>query len=278
MNIAIVGLGLIGGSIAKALKKRTPHTVLGMDTDQQVIYKALLLDSIDNVLNEEKLGICDFVIVATYPAAAVEFVEKHAASFKPGAIVMDVCGVKKAVCEPLMKLAENYNFTFVGGHPMAGIEYSGFDHSTNSMFENASMILTPPPGMDIQFLDMLKQFWCALGFRRVVITTPDNHDRIIAYTSQLAHVVSGAYVLSPTALDHDGFSAGSYKDMTRVAWLNPSMWAELFMENRDNLLFEIDTFIAEMQKYRDALADEDTEGLMALLDEGRRIKEEVDGH
>jgi len=276
MNIAIVGLGLIGGSIAKALKKRTPHTVLGMDTDQQVIYKALLLDSIDNVLNEEKLGICDFVIVATYPAAAVEFVEKHAASFKPGAIVMDVCGVKKAVCEPLMKLAENYNFTFVGGHPMAGIEYSGFDHSTNSMFENASMILTPPPGMDIQFLDMLKQFWCTLGFRRVVITTPDNHDRIIAYTSQLAHVVSGAYILSPTALDHDGFSAGSYKDMTRVARLNETMWTELFLDNKDHLVHEIDSLMEHLSAVRNAISDGNADSLKELLRYGREQKELAD--
>lgn len=277
MNIAIIGLGLIGGSLARCLKKNTPHTVLGMDTDPQVIYKARLLDAIDGELTEERLSICDMVIVATWPKAAVAYMQEHADHLKSGAMVTDVCGVKSAVCQPLWALAEEKGFTFVGGHPMAGIEYSGFDHSRADLFENASMILTPPKGMDIQTLAWLKHFWHGLGFGRVVMTTPENHDRVIAYTSQLAHVVSSAYVQSPAALEHFGFSAGSFRDLTRVARLNPDMWTELFFENRGPLLGELDTLIGNLTRYRDALRDGNTEAMHSLLTEGTRRKEQADG-
>lgn len=172
MNIAVIGLGLIGGSIAKCIKKLTPHTVLGADTSEQVLYKAKLLEAIDGELTGERLAICDMVIVATWPKAAVDYVTTHADGIKKGALVIDVCGVKSAVCEPLWRVAEEHGFVFVGGHPMAGIEYSGFDHATATLFNRASMILTPPRGTDIQTLDFLKHFWRGLGFGRVVITTP----------------------------------------------------------------------------------------------------------
>lgn len=276
MNIAVIGLGLIGGSVAKSLKKHTPHTVLGMDASEQVMYKAKLLDAIDGELTEERLAICDIVIIATWPLAAVAYVREHMAHFKPGALVMDVCGVKRAVCEPIWKMAEKADFTFVGGHPMAGIEYSGFDHATAALFENASMILTPPRGINIQTLDFLKHFWRELGFARVVMTTPENHDRVIAYTSQLAHVVSSAYIRSPFALEHHGFSAGSFKDMTRVARLDERMWTELFQLNRDPLLQELDSLIDHLCEYRDALRADDSEGLRAILKEGRERKQMAD--
>ncbi|NLO85485.1 MAG: prephenate dehydrogenase [Clostridiales bacterium] len=275
MNIAVVGLGLIGGSIAKCIKKLTPHTVLGMDVSEQVMYKARLLDAIDLELTAERLAICDMVIVATWPKTAVSYVEQNAALIKKGAIVIDVCGVKTAICEPLWKIADENGFLFVGGHPMAGIEYSGFDHALATLFQNASMILTPPKGTDIQTLDFLKHFWRELGFGRVVITTPENHDQVIAYTSQLAHVVSSAYVLSPSAMEHHGFSAGSFKDMTRVAKLNEDMWTELFFCNREPLLSELDIFMENLQKYRDALAASDEEAMRVLLRTGREHKEEA---
>lgn len=274
MNIAVIGLGLIGGSIAKSLKKRTPHTVLGMDANEQVMYKAKLLDAIDGELNDERLSICDMVIVATWPVAAVDYICQHVTAFKPGAVIMDVCGVKREVCEPIWAL--DGDFIFVGGHPMAGIEYSGFDHATATLFDNASMILTPPRGTDIQTLEMLKHFWRELGFGRVVMTTPENHDRVIAYTSQLAHVVSSAYIRSPFALEHHGFSAGSFRDMTRVARLDENMWTELFELNRDPLLQELDCLIDHLCEYRDALRAGDHEGLKSLLKEGRERKQLAD--
>ena len=269
MNIAMVGLGLIGGSLAKCVKKRTPHTVLGTDVSQQVLYKAKLLDAIDGELTKERLSICDMVIIATWPHDAVEYVTAHADAIGRGAIVIDVCGVKAAVCEPLWKLAKEKGFTFVGGHPMAGIEFFGFDHASATLFENASMILTPPRDADIGLLNRLKEFWRALGFGQVVITTPATHDRVVAYTSQLAHVVSSAFVKSPTALSHKGFSAGSYQDMTRVARLNEDMWTELFLCNQGPLLNELDLLIAHLEEYREALARGDTERLRGLLRDGR---------
>ena len=253
MHIALVGLGLIGGSLAKCIKKHTPHTVLGTDICEQVVYQAKLLEAIDGELTPERLGICNMVIVAAWPEAAVEYVKTHSDFFMPGALVMDVCGVKSEVCRPLWKLAEEKGFTFVGGHPMAGIEYSGFAHASSTLFDNASMILTPPPNVEITMLSELKQFWRDLGFGKVVITTPEEHDEVIAYTSQLPHVLSSAFIKSPAAQLHLGFSAGSFKDMSRVAKLNEEMWTELFLANRQPLLSELDLFMANLSVYRTAL-------------------------
>lgn len=277
MNIAIIGLGLIGGSMAKTIHKLMPqHTILGMDTNPQVIFKAKLLEAIDTELTPERLAICDMIFVATWPRAAVEYVRENAGHIRPGATVIDLCGVKRAVCEPLFEVAREHGFLFVGGHPMAGMEYSGFDHATASLFHDASMILTPPPGTEIQVLAELKHFFRELGFARVVLTTPEEHDRVIGYTSQLAHVVSSAYVKSPEAMEHHGFSAGSFHDMTRVARLSPQMWAELFLLNREPLLGELDALIAHLNEYRQVLESGDEERLRALLREGTERKEIVD--
>lgn len=276
MQIGIVGLGLIGGSIAKAIKKFTPHTVLGYDADPQVMYKAKLLDAIDGELTPERIGICDWLIIAIRPAAAVLYVVENADRIQPGTTVMDVCGVKQSVCAPLWQLARDKGFTFIGGHPMAGREVGGFAHATAELFKDASMILTPPKGADIALLERIKKFWCALGFAGVVVTTPENHDRVIAYTSQLAHIVSSAYIKSPTALDHIGFSAGSYRDMTRVAKLDAEMWTELFMQNREPLLTELDGILTRLAAYRDALALGNADIMRALLSDGREQKLEAD--
>ena len=276
MQIGIVGLGLIGGSIAKAIKKYTPHTVLGYDADPQVMYKAKLLDAIDGELTQERIRICDWLIIAIRPTAAVLYVVENADQIQPGTTVMDVCGVKQSVCAPLWQLAADKGFTFIGGHPMAGREVGGFAHATAELFRDASMILTPPKGADIALLERIKKFWCALGFSGVVVTTPENHDRVIAYTSQLAHIVSSAYIKSPTALDHIGFSAGSYKDMTRVAKLDAEMWTELFMQNREPLLAELDGILMRLAAYRDALALGNADAMRGLLAAGREQKLEAD--
>lgn len=277
MNIAVIGLGLIGGSMAKTIKKLMPqHIVLGSDINPQVIMKAKLLEAIDAELTPERLAICDMVFVATWPQIAIDYVRENAHLIHKGATVIDLCGVKRAVCEPLFRIAEENGFLFVGGHPMAGIEYSGFDHATAALFQNASMILTPPHGVSIQVLAELKYFFRELGFGKVVMTTPEDHDRVIAYTSQLAHVVSSAYVKSPEAMEHHGFSAGSFKDMTRVARLSPQMWTELFMDNREPLLGELDALIAHLNEYREALLNADVGAMQQLLQEGTERKEIVD--
>ena len=206
----------------------------------------------------------------------MEYVTQNAPLIRKGATVIDLCGVKRAVCNALFKVAQENGFLFVGGHPMAGMEYSGFDHANAGLFQNASMILTPPAGLSIQELAELKHFFRELGFGKVVMTTPEDHDRMIGYTSQLAHVVSSAYVKSPEALEHHGFSAGSFRDMTRVARLSPSMWTELFMLNRDALIGELDALIEHLNEYREALASADEKNMRRLLQEGTERKEFVD--
>lgn len=276
MNIGIVGLGLIGGSMASAFKHYTEDTVLGTNRTKEIVREALLLDDIDLELTDERIGVCDYIIVALYPEATVQYVKDNYDKFKPGVIVMDICGVKKYVCDELMPFAEEKGFTFIGAHPMAGTHRSGYANSYHNMFQGASMILTPPEDVSIMMLDRLKKFWGSIGFTNIEITTPENHDRVIAYTSQLAHVASNAYIKSPTALDHKGFSAGSYKDLTRVAYLNENMWTELFLENRENLLRETKGLIANLQQYADALENNDPDTLRELLKAGREQKEKAD--
>ncbi|MGI5873844.1 MAG: prephenate dehydrogenase [Bacillota bacterium] len=276
MNIGIVGIGLIGGSFALAYKAAGAK-VLAFDIDKEMLDFALLSGGIDGVLDEENVAGCDLVLIAVCPAAAVDYLKKTAPRFGPKPVVVDCCGTKRAVCGAAFPLAEAYGFTFVGGHPMAGTHHAGFKHARADLFRGAPMVLVPPDFDDIRLLDRVKTLLAPAGFGRVSVTDAASHDAMIAFTSQMAHVVSNAYIKSPAARGHKGFSAGSYKDMTRVAWLNPDMWAELFLDNRDCLLTELDAFMEQMERYRAALRAEDRDGLAALLDEGRRRKEEVDG-
>ena len=270
MDIGIVGLGLIGGSLAKAMKKNTPHRVFGLDIDVESLKKAFLTGAVDGELKD--LGSLDMLIVALYPAATVRYVTENADKIDKKCIVMDVSGVKGAVCGPLFPLAREKGFTFIGGHPMAGVEFSGFDHAREALFKNASMVLVPDKNVTIDKLVAVKELFTALGFARMQVSTAEEHDKMIALTSQLAHVLSSAYVKSPSAVSHKGFSAGSFRDMTRVAKLNEDMWCELFFDNRENLLGEIDGLIARLSEYRAALYERDGAEMKRLLKEGREKK------
>ncbi len=272
MKIAVIGLGLIGGSIAKAIKEQTDHTVLGADIVQSVLLRAKLTEAIDEELTEANLPECETVIIALYPEAAVRWLRENAKRIAKHALVVDCCGVKKYVCDRVKDLAEEHGFVFIGGHPMAGRERSGFDFSTSEMFKKASMILTPYADTDIREIERAKKLFLSIGFGRITIRTPEEHDRIIAYTSQLAHVLSNAYIKSPTAPYHSGLSAGSFRDMTRVATLNPKMWVELFFENRDNLITEIDTLADRLTEYSRALKENDADALRRLLEDGVMMK------
>ncbi len=272
MHIAVVGLGLIGGSIAKAIKTNTQHTVYGADLQPSVVWRAKLLEAIDGELTDELLPQCDAVIVALYPADTIAWLTSHAESIRKGALVVDCCGVKQIVCDGVGQTAREHGFTFIGGHPMAGIERSGFEHSQGTLFQNASMILTPEPDIDIAELERAKKFFLSIGFGRITIRTAAEHDQVVAYTSQLAHVLSSAYIQSPTALRHSGLSAGSFQDMTRVATLNAPMWRELFLDNRENLIAEIDGLAARLTQYGDALRAGDAARLEQLLQEGAERK------
>ena len=276
MTIGIVGLGLIGGSLARAIKANTHHTLLGADLSRPVIYRAKLMEVIDDELTEERIGSCALLILALYPRDTVDWVRRHADVIQKGAVVVDCAGVKEAVCRPCWAVAEEKGFTFIGGHPMEGAAKLGFANGKRDMFLGASMILVPHRDIDIETLKRMKDVFDAIGFTHYEVATPEKHDRIIALTSQLAHVVSSAYVKSPAAPEHRGFSAGSFRDMTRVAYLNEGMWAELFMLNRDNLRRELRGLVERLEEYDAALERGDEEALTALLRDGREKKTALD--
>lgn len=276
MTVGIVGLGLIGGSFAKAYHA-AGHQVLAFDTDQSVYDFAVLSGAVNGPLTDETLPECDLILIAVYPGAAVEYLKQHGAHIGKKPIVIDCCGTKRVVCTACFPLAEQFGFTYLGGHPMAGTHNSGFKYAAATMFHNAPMVLVPANHNDIELLSRVKELLAPAGFSRFSVTTAEQHDEMIAFTSQLAHVVSNAYIKSPTAGLHKGFSAGSYKDMTRVAWLAPKMWAELFLENKDFLMTELNTLIDNLRQYQDAMEHDDLPGLIQLLDDGRKRKEEVDG-
>ena len=275
LTVGIVGLGLIGGSFAKALKAHTPHTVLADDKDKTTLLAAQMTGDIDGVLNESSLPQCDILLLSLYPQATVDWLSERAELLKPGCTVIDCCGVKRFVCERLEPLAAKHGFLFLGGHPMAGAQFSGFSHARDNLFKGASMILAAGEINDIRLLERLKDFFTALGFEKLTVTTPQEHDRIIAYTSQLAHVVSNAYIKSPTALRRSGFSAGSFRDMTRVARLNVPMWTELFLENGDFLAAEIDLLAEHLQAFSEAIRAKDAERLAVLLEDGAKQKKKT---
>lgn len=277
-RVGIIGLGLIGGSMAKAYKRSPEWQVFGANRSHSIVEFALIAEAIDAELTDDILPTLDLLFLAAYPQGVIDQLKAVAPKLKKSCVVIDLSGVKGQVCAACFPIAEEYGFTFVGGHPMAGTHNSGFKYSREDMFDDQPMVIVPPVFDDIELLDHVRMLLKPARFGRISVITAEDHDRRIAFTSQLAHVVSNAYIKSPTSRSHDGFSAGSYRDLTRVAWLNPDMWAELFIENRDALLFEVDTIIHSLQEYREALANEDFAALRALLDDGRRIKEEVDGH
>lgn len=277
MTVGIVGLGLIGGSSARAYKSAS-HRVLGADTDKGTLGYALLSDIIDEELTKESISSCDAVFIALYPKAAEKFLTDFAPFVKKDAFVLDLCGTKRGICQKGFSLAEEYGFTFVGAHPMAGTQFSGIKYSRKDLFRGAPMVIVPPVFDDISLLEKIKDIIAPMGFGSISVTTAEKHDEMIAFTSQLAHVVSNAYIKSETAKNHGGFSAGSYKDMTRVAWLNENMWTELFTENSDNLIKELDFIINSLSEYKSALENNDSETLCRLLKDGRLMKEAIDGN
>ena len=276
MTVGIVGLGLIGGSFAKAYHA-AGWRVLGYDRDESVLSFTQLADAVDEPLTMDNIGTCELVLLCVRPLAAVEYLRQAAPHIGGKPVVIDCCGTKRVVCAAAFPLAKEYGFTYLGGHPMAGTQYSGFGHARANLYHNAPMVIVPPDFDNIELLSRVKELLSPAGFGSFSVTTADSHDEMIAFTSQLAHVVSNAYIKSPTAGSHKGFSAGSYKDMTRVAWLNPQMWAELFLENRDYLMQELSVLSENLAAYQKALETQDLAGLTKLLDDGKRRKEEVDG-
>lgn len=276
MTVGILGLGLIGGSLARAYAK-AGHTVFACDKDESILSFAQLAGVVAAPLDHNNIDKCDLILLSVYAAASADWLEENAKHINKSALVIDCCGIKGNICRRCFPIAEKYGFTFVGGHPMAGSHNSGFKYSRSNLFQGAPMVLVPPRYDDPVLLQRVKDVLIPCGFKSFSVTTAESHDKMIAFTSQMPHIISNAYIKSPTALSHSGFSAGSYKDLTRVAWLNPQMWSELFLSNTDNILQELDILIDSLQSYRMAIETQDADQLIRLLDEGRRRKEEVDG-
>ena len=275
-TVGILGLGLIGGSFAKAYHA-AGWTVLAADRDAAILSFAQMSGAVDRTLGTENAAQCDLILACICPEAAIAELTGLAPHIGEKPVVIDCCGTKRVVCEALFPVAEQYGFTYLGGHPMAGSHHSGFKYARENLYHNAPMVLVPPSFDDIALLQRVKELLAPAGFGHISVTTAQAHDEMIAFTSQMPHLISNAYIKSPTAAEHKGFSAGSYKDMTRVAWLNAPMWAELFLENRDCLLRELGWLMESLREYRAALEKNDLPELTRLLEEGKKRKEEVDG-
>lgn len=270
-TVGILGLGLIGGSFAKAYHA-AGWTVLAADRDAAILSFAQMSGAVDGTLGAENAAQCDLILACICPEAAIAELTGLAPHIGEKPVVIDCCGTKRVVCEALFPVAEQYGFTYLGGHPMAGSHHSGFKYARENLYHNAPMVLVPPSFDDIALLQRVKELLAPAGFGHISVTTAQAHDEMIAFTSQMPHLISNAYIKSPAAAEHKGFSAGSYKDMTRVAWLNAPMWAELFLENRDCLLRELGWLMESLREYRAALEKNDLPELTRLLEEGKNAR------
>ncbi|MBQ9413649.1 MAG: prephenate dehydrogenase [Clostridia bacterium] len=275
-TIVICGLGLMGGSLAFALQQAVPARILGMDRDPDTLMQALRRRAIDDVASGDLIGEADMLILALPPQATVDTLKELAPQLKPGTIVTDVCGVKRFIVEACDPICREHDLLFVGGHPMAGKEKSGFAQADAALFNGACYILTPAEDLPTEVIDVMHELVRRLGCARLTVTTPEVHDRMIAFTSQLPHVLAGCYVQSPCSARHEGFSAGSYRDVSRVAGVDETLWSELFSINRDMLESEVEGLIVRLEDVRKALKDNDRERLEHLIKEGRLSKVRAD--
>ena len=269
-----MGLGLIGGSIAKALKQNTSHRVLGIDVNEDVLLDACSCGAIDGKGSLADLERADLVYLSIYPEDIVKFVNQYGNRLKPGCILTDACGIKGEICSAMEQLSQGAPYEFVAGHPMAGKEQSGFGASDPSIFIGASYILVPGKASP-EAVAVVENLARQMGFGRVVHVTSQEHDRNIAYTSQVPHVLACAYVLSPRCREHQGFSAGSYRDVSRVANINDQLWTRLFLDNRECLVDELDELLRNLTRFRDAVDKGDSDELRDLLKTAAQIKREV---
>lgn len=253
MNIAVIGKGLIGGSFEKASLKAGHSAVILHHGDQTGFEQA------------------DIVMVCLPPTAIVPWIKAHASAFKPGALVVDICGIKREIVREMAEVPQE-GWTFVGGHPMAGREVAGYENSLATLFIGASMIITPFEGTSPIVVQTLKDYFASIGFAMTVVTTPEHHDEMIAFTSQLCHVISTAFARDARVADAIGFSAGSYADMTRIATQNADDWSSLYHANQSALLTVLDGFIGRLSEFRDKLAADDIDGMKRSICEGTVAK------
>ena len=276
LKIGIVGLGLIGGSFGRALLKKTPHQVFGCDIGERIVGAAKLVGAVSGELTDERVPELDILLFAVNPRVTAKLLKEYVPRLKAGCIVTDAGGLKRSVAAAMKKLTKKYpEVQFIGAHPMAGKEFSGLAHSSAALFEGASALLVPI-NASLPAVDSLKKLFTALGFKSCKVTTAADHDRMIAYTSQLCHVISSCYCLNPLAAAHDGFSAGSFRDLTRVARLSPQMWTELFCDNAENLSAVLDDFLQELTGLKKAIEAQNEESVYQILASATAKKEEID--
>lgn len=272
MKVYLVGLGLIGGSIAKALKEAGGYEIWAYDISPSSLLMALDEGAIDHRGTFDDLGRMDVIILALPLKASLTFLRTKAKDIPQGPVLIDTCGVKEEICQVMEEIMAQGGPICIGGHPMAGRELYGYSHSLKNLFYGASLIVCPLRSLDAKLEKDLRGMAHDIGFSHIEVSHSQKHDRIIAYTSQLAHIVSSAYIKSPTMLEENGFSAGSFRDMTRIARLEADQWADLMMANRNNLSQEIDTIIQCLKDYQASLDQEDVGRLEELLQEGNDRK------
>lgn len=275
MEIAIIGLGLIGGSFAKAISKRTQHMCYGMDINKNVVKKAIADNVIASELNQNNISKMNMFIICLHPKQTIQYILDNKDKFPEGSIIIDTCGIKEEIYNTVGEELSQRNVTFIGCHPMAGREFSGYEYSLETLYDNASFIMTSDKTTSGKAFETVKKLALEVGFKEIIVTTPNEHDRTIAYTSQLAHIASNAYVKSPSLKKQNGFTGGSFQDLTRVAKLNEDMWTDLFMMNKENLLAELGMYIENLTKYYQALQNNDEITLKRLLKDGRILKESI---
>ncbi|MGN0108276.1 MAG: prephenate dehydrogenase [Hominilimicola sp.] len=266
MKIAIIGLGLIGGSIARRLRGFHDCTIAAYNRTAETLLLAKQDGAIDEGFSDpgEAMDNADLIILCLYPQLNVDMVRDNLSHIKSGAVITDVSGVKGFMVEELSKILPD-DVDFIGAHPMAGREVGGYKSSTDTLFNKASFIITPTEKNNPENVALIRELAEYIGCKHVVTTTPDEHDAVIAYTSQLMHVVAVALCDNPMIERSTFFSAGSLRDCTRVAIINAEMWSELFVENKDALVDRISEMQASLEKIKQAVADSDRGKLEEIM-------------
>ena len=275
MKIGVVGLGLIGGSMAEAYK-RAGAEVYGYNRNKTTLGFAKMKGAIDGELTDDTIRECDAVFICLMIDASVNWLRKNAGKFSEGTLVIDCCGIKRRICEAGFDEAGKHGFTFVGGHPMAGKQYGGFKHASEDLFDGATMVLVTEKRDDIELLARLKGLLKMAGFGKLSFMTARQHDDMIAFTSQMTHIAANAFVKDEAKYPGGFPEGGSFRDFTRVADLNEDMWTDLFLENKDNLLRILKSYISELEKYEKAIESENVDELKDLLRAGSKSKKAAD--
>lgn len=266
MKIAIIGLGLIGGSMARRLRGFRDCTIAAYNRTKESLDIAMSDGVIDEAYSNpgDAMENADLIIMCLYPQLNIDFVRENVDRIKSGAVITDVTGVKGFIIKEMQKILPE-TVDFIGGHPMAGREVGGYKSSTDTLFDNAPYIITPDRTNSPESIKLVRDMAKYIGCREVVTTTPDEHDSIIAYTSQLMHIVAVALCENPLLERSSSFAGGSLQDCTRIAVINEKMWSELFIENKEHLAYRITEFQECLETIKQATLNGDRDELEKIM-------------